>query len=115
MSRERAERFDELIKKELGKIISDFLDLKSGVLATITRVATASNLFTASIFVSVYPPSETEKVLENLNRSIFKIQQELNKKMKTRPVPKINFKRDRNPEAAGEVEKILEEIKNEKP
>ncbi|MBI4919765.1 30S ribosome-binding factor RbfA [Candidatus Azambacteria bacterium] len=113
MAQERALRFNELIKKELGKIISNFLDVEPGVLVTVTRVSTNPNLFTADVFVSVYPPSGAEKILEKLNRSIYQIQQSLNKKMEVRPVPKISFKYDANPEAAGEVEKLLEEIKKE--
>jgi len=107
MSAERALKFNGLIKKELGKIIFDFLDAKPGVLVTVTQVFTNSNLFTSNIYISVYPASEAEKVLEKLNRSIYQIQQSLNKKMKVRPVPKIIFKYDKNPEAANEVEKLL--------
>jgi len=114
MSQERAEKFNELLKKELGKIVFEFLDVKPGVLVTITRVLTSPNLFTASVFVSVYPPEGAFGVMNKLNYTIYQLQQLLNKKLKVRPVPKIVFKLDKNPEEAGEIEKILEEIKNEK-
>jgi len=51
MSQERAEKFNELIKKELGKIIFENLDVKPGVLVTITQVLTNSNLFNSDIYV----------------------------------------------------------------
>ncbi len=114
MSQERAQRFNKLIKKELGKIIFNFLDAKPGVLVTITQVLTNSNLFTSDVCISVYPPSETKEILDKLNRSIYQIQQLLNRKLEVRPVPKIIFKFDKNPEEAYEVEKLLEEIKHEK-
>ncbi|MFH1393087.1 MAG: 30S ribosome-binding factor RbfA [Patescibacteria group bacterium] len=114
MSQERAEKFNELLKKELGKIVFEFLDVKPGVLVTITRVLTSSNLFTASVFVSVYPPEESFGIMNKLNYTIYQLQQLLNKKLKVRPVPKIAFKLDKNPEEAGKVEELLEEIKNEK-
>lgn len=114
MSQERAEKFNELLKKELGKIVFEFLDVKPGVLVTITRVLTHANLFSAIVFASIYPLSEADAIMEKLNRSIYYIQQLLNKKLRVRPVPKIIFKRDKNPEEAGEIEKILKEIKNEK-
>jgi len=110
MSEKRAQRFNELIKKELGKIVFEFLDVKPGILVTITRVLTHSNLFTATIFVSAYPSSEAKKILDKLNRSIYKIQQLLNKKMEVRPVPKIRFVYDKNPEEAAAIEKLLNEI-----
>jgi len=113
MSKERAQRFNELIKKELGKIIFDFLDTKPGVLVTITQVLTNHNLFTSDIYISVYPSSEAEKILDKLSRSIYQIQQLLNRKLEVRPVPKIIFKFDTNPEEAAKIEKLLEEIKHE--
>jgi len=114
MSKERAQRFNELIKKELGKIVFNFLDAKPGVLVTITQVLTNPNLFTSNIYISVYPPSEAEEILDKLNRSIYLIQQLLNRKLEVRPVPKIIFKHDKNPEEASEIEKIIEKIKHEK-
>src|SRR3989339_1056917 len=100
MTKERALKFDELIKKELGKILFEFLETEPGILVTITRVITAPNLFESEIYVSVYPSDFAEKILEKLNKSIWKIQQELNKNFKVRPVPKIIFKHDKNPEEA---------------
>ena len=114
MSQERAQRFNKLIKKELGKIIFNFLDAQPGVLVTITQVLTNPDLFTSDIYISVYPSSEAKEILDKLNRSIYQIQQLLNKTLEVRPVPKIIFKFDKNPEKAYEVEKLLEEIKHEK-
>lgn len=113
MSKERAQRFNELIKKELGKIVFNFLDAKPGVLVTITQVLTNPNLFTSDIYISIYPLSEMKEILDKLNRSIYQIQQLLNRKLEVRPVPKIIFKFDKNPEEVSGVEKLLEEIKHE--
>lgn len=110
MSELRAKRFNELIKIELGRIIFDFLDAKPGVLITVTRVITAADLFSAVVFVSVWPDNKAGELFGKLNRSVYKIQQLLNKKLKIRPVPKIIFRYDKNPEEASEVEKILKEI-----
>lgn len=111
MTELRVKRFNELIKIELGKIIFDFLEVKSGVLVTVTRVVTAPDLFSAVIFISVWPDNKTAEIFGKLSRSIYQIQQLLNKKLKIRPVPKIIFKRDKNPEEVSEIEKLIEEIK----
>ena len=110
MTELRVKRFNELIKIELGKIIFDFLDVKPGVLVTITRVITAPDLFSAAIFISVYPDSNAKETFNKFNRLIYQIQQLLNKKLKVRPVPKIIFKRDTNPEEAGQIEELLKNI-----
>ena len=112
MSEERAKRFNELIKQELGKILFDFLETKPGILTTITRVTTTSELFHCDVFVSVYPAKEAEEIMEKLKRFVYQIQQLLNKKLKIRPVPKIRFIYDKNPEEAAEVEKIIIEEVN---
>ena len=114
MSELRVKRLNELIKIELGKIIFDFLDVKSGILVTITRVITAPDLFSTAVFISIYPDNEADEIFYKLNRLIYQIQQLLNKKLKVRPVPKIIFKRDKNPEEASKIEKLLTEIKEEK-
>ncbi len=114
MSKERAQRFNGLIKKELGKIIFNFLDTKPGVLVTVTQVLTNPNLFTSDIYISVYPSSKAKEILDKLNHSIYQIQQLLNRKLEVRPVPKIRFVYDKNPEEASKIEQILEDIKYEK-
>lgn len=110
MAKERAERLNELIRKEVGEIIFNTLDTEPGVLVTVTRVITNANLFTAEVFISVYPSNKAEEILKKLGRSIYEIQQLLNKKLKVRPVPKIIFKYDKNPEEASKIENILKEI-----
>lgn len=114
MSELRTKKFNELIKKELGKIIFDFLDVTPDTLVTITRVNTALDLFTAAVFVSIYPDSEAEEIFYKLNRLVYQIQQILNKKLKVRPVPKIIWKYDKNQEEASKVESILKKVKEDK-
>ena len=111
MTELRAKRFNELIKEELGKIIFDFLEVKPGILVTITRVNTALDLFSTLVFVSIYPDKEAEEIFYKLNRLVYQIQQILNKKLKIRPVPKIIWRYDKNPEEASKVEKLIANIK----
>lgn len=110
MTELRVKKFNELIKEELGKILFDFLDVKPGVLVTITRVLTNPNLFLADAYISVYPTKESEEIFKKINKSIYQIQQLLNKKLRVRPVPKIIFKFDKNPEEAARVEELLKNI-----
>lgn len=111
MTELRAKKFNEVIKIELGKIIFDFLDIKPGILVTVTRVITAPDLFSAVVFISVWPDNKSEELFSKLTRLVYQIQQLLNKKLRTRPVPKIIFRYDKNPEEASEVEKIIKETK----
>lgn len=108
----RIEKVNELLKREIGKILSQELDF-SNILITVTRINTSSNFIQAKTYVSVFPEKERERVLSYLNRNIYFLQQILNKKMKIRPVPKIIFEIEKEVQQAGSIEETLEVLKKE--
>jgi len=117
----RIEKVNALIQKELGKILFRDVDFPQGVLVTITRVDSSPNLSEAKIYVSVMftrrspkgegGPEQTDKVFEILDRRIYDIQQVLNRRLKMRPIPRIEFKREEKTKKAAQVEELLEELK----
>lgn len=102
-----------MIKKELGQIILRKGEFSKNVLVTITRVETARNLIDAKVYVSVLPENQSQGILETLNRRIFRLQQLLNKRLRMRPIPKIQFIEEKATKEAGRIEELLEKIKNE--
>ena len=107
----RIQRVNQLIKKELGQILLREAEFPKDVLVTITRVETTVDLNEAKIFISSLPENRGEKILEVLNRQIYNIQQKLNKKLKMKFIPKIEFREEKKTKEAGRVEEILEELK----
>ncbi len=107
---ERVRRVNQLIKKELSRIILREIDFPMDVLVTITRVETSSNLIQAKVYISVMPENKTSQVTGVLNKHIYDIQQALNKRLKMRPIPKIIFAEERTTREAAKVEEILEKI-----
>lgn len=106
----RVNKINELIKKELGKIIFKEIEISKENLTTITRVQTTPNLTEAFVYISVI--GENEKQIFNiLQKNIYFLQKKLNKKLNMRPVPKIVFKKEQETENAEKIEKILEKIK----
>ncbi|MEK7503480.1 MAG: 30S ribosome-binding factor RbfA [Patescibacteria group bacterium] len=108
---ERIPQVNQLIKKELGQILLREGDFSKNVLVTITRVETSRNLIDASVYVSVLPENQSQGILETLNRRIFHFQQLLNKRLRMRPIPKIQFLEEKETAQAGRIEQLLEEIK----
>ena len=104
---------NQLIKKEISNIILKEVDIERSVLITVTRVETSSNLIQSKVYVSVFPEESFERAFNFLNRNIFHLQQELNKRLSMRPVPKIIFKKEEKAKEAGRVEEILEELKEQ--
>jgi len=107
----RIPRANALIKKELSKILLREVDFPSGVLVTVTRVETLPNLSEAKIYISVIPESKTEEVFRILNKEIYNLQQQLNKRLKMRPVPKIWLKKEEKAKEAARIEEVLEQLK----
>lgn len=110
-SSQRIKKVNEVIKRELGRIILKEIDLPKNILVTLTGVETSKDLRESKIFVSVLPEKETMIVLKILEKEIYHLQQILNQRLAMRPVPKIRFFEDRELKQAQRIEKILNEIK----
>lgn len=108
----RIERVNQLIKKELSRIILREIDFPDNVLVTLTRVDTSPNLIETKVFLSMMPENRAADILKILNKTIYGIQQALNKRLKMRPIPKIIFYQEKETPKAGRVEEILERIKS---
>ncbi|MEK9134898.1 MAG: 30S ribosome-binding factor RbfA [Patescibacteria group bacterium] len=107
----RVLRVNSLIQQELNKFFLKELDFNIDTLVTITRVDTYSNLIESNVYISVWPETKKENILAFLNRRIYFIQQELNKRLKMRPVPKIRFLAEKLTIEAGQIEEVLEKLK----
>ncbi|MCX6760820.1 MAG: 30S ribosome-binding factor RbfA [Candidatus Nealsonbacteria bacterium] len=109
----RIERVNQLIKKELSKIILREADFPNNVLVTLTRIDTSPNLIETKVFVSTMPESRAQETLDILNKNIYRIQQTLNKRLVMRPIPKIMFREEKEVRGAGRVEELLEQAKRD--
>ena len=94
MSISRLLKINELIKQEAGKIIFEEIDFEKEILVTVIKVDTSKDLEYSKVFISVFPSVKTEEVFEKLNKNIWGIQQILNKKLKMRQVPRIEFEQN---------------------
>jgi len=109
----RIEKVNALIQKELSKILFRDIDFPQEVLVTITRCDSSSNLSEAKVYVSVMPDKKLDKVFGILNRRIYYIQQVLNKRLRMRPIPRIEFRKEEKTKKAAQIEELLEELKKE--
>ena len=103
-------RVNQLIKKELSQIILREVSFAKGVLVTVTRVDTSSNLIQSKIYISVMPEDQDSQVFNILNKCIYDIQHLLNKRLNMRPIPKIKFIQEKKTTEAARIEKLLENI-----
>ncbi len=106
----RIPRINQLIKKELSQILWREVDFPKNFLVTVTRVETSVDLNRAKVYISVMPEGETSKVLQILDKLIYFLQQKLNKRLKMRPTPRIQFVEEKRTVEAGRIEELLEKI-----
>jgi len=107
----RIQRVNQLIKRELGKILLREGDFPKETLVTLARVETSVDLREAKVWISVFPENQTTEVIQILNREIYNFQQKLNKILQMRPVPKIEFLTETKAKEAARIEELLEKIK----
>lgn len=110
---ERALRMAETLQKVIGSILAKE-EFPDGSLVTITRVEVTEDLQQAKVYISVIPDGETPTVFRILQKRVFLVQQELNRAMRVRPVPKILWRQDRGSGNTKRVEELLEQIQKER-
>jgi len=64
-------KVNKLIKKELSEAILKEFDLPEGILLTITRVETSSDLSQARAYFSTLPEGKSKALLKLLNLRVF--------------------------------------------
>ncbi len=107
----RVLRVNQLLKKELGGILSRQGGFPDGCLVSISKAETTGNLQQAKIYITVFPAEREKEVMGLLRKSVYEIQQELNKRLKMRPVPRIEIRADEGESKAQKIREVLDSIK----
>ena len=107
----RTDRIDELLRQEIGVIISrEIADPRVGF-ATVTSVVTTPDLRHAKVFVSVIGQAEDRKAtLSALGRAMPFIQHELGKKLRIKRIPQFHLELDDTLERGTRVLHLLNEL-----
>ncbi len=108
---QRTDRVDELLRQEIGVIVTrDVADPRIGF-ATITRVETANDLRHAKVWVSVIgQPEERTATIAALARAMPFIRHELGKTLRIRRIPDLHVHLDDTAERGTRVLQLLNEL-----
>lgn len=107
---ERIPRVNQLLKKELSSILSREIVFPDGSLVSISRVEVTPNLQQAKIYITVFPADKKKEALDSLRGRVYDIQQRLNKRLKMRPVPRIEIWPDEGESKAQRIQEILDSL-----
>jgi ribosome-binding factor A len=108
---QRTERVDELLRQEIGSIVTrDVADPRVGFV-TITEVETTPDLRHAKVWVSVIgQPAERGAALEALRHAMPFIRHELGKRLRIKRIPDLHVQLDDTAERGTRILQLLAEI-----
>jgi len=112
MQERRILQINELIKRELGKIIKKELDVERETLVTVADVDFFYELSEAKVWLSIYPFKKAKKILEKIEKIKNNLMWLLNKKISFYRLIKLKFLIDETEEKASEIEKILDPVRS---
>lgn len=101
---------NDLIRAHLGEIFAHEINLKPGVLATITKVDTTPDLRRSAISISVFPETEERFVMKTVEKERHGIEKALHARLYMKPLPKLTFSFDPTESRADEIERILKSL-----
>lgn len=107
----RIAKVNSYIQATLGPILMEFLEDQKGMV-TISKAETSRDMKWAKIWVSIFNGND-KKILDSINKNIYHIQGELNKKFTTKIIPRLQFFLDTSPRYVEHIEKIIKKIHEE--
>lgn len=108
---DRTDRIDQLLRQEIGEILTrDVQDPRIGFV-TITDVETAPDLSTARVWVSVIAqPDERAQTLRALQRAMPFVRHELGSRIRLRRIPELLVREDDTAQRGTRVLRLLAEL-----
>lgn len=108
---DRMLKINELLRQQLGEIISEEIELPANTLVTIIRVSTSPDLHYTRAMIGVIPDENSEQVVGLLNRRAKHFRKILGDKITLRFLPQISFALDESERKAYELDRLLDNLK----
>jgi len=110
---QRTDRIDELLRQEIGSIVTrEVADPRVGF-ATITKVETTPDLRHAKVWVSVIgQPKERSGTIAALSRAMPFVRRELGKSLRLKRIPDLHVELDDTAERGTRVLHLLDELES---
>jgi ribosome-binding factor A len=108
---QRTDRIDQLLREEIGAILTkDVQDPRIGFV-TVTEVDTAPDLSTARVWVSVIgQPEERQRALRALEHAMPFVRRELGSRVRLRRIPELLVREDETAQRGTRVLQLLAEL-----
>lgn len=113
MESKRQHKYAKLILQDLANIFQrDYRDSFSPAFVTLTGVEISPDLSIASVYISVLPSAEIDRVMDALTQKKSHIRGELGKRIgkQARIVPDLRFFRDNTEENASHMDALFRDL-----
>ena len=113
MDTTRQHKYSKLILRDLAEIFQrDFRDSFGPAFVTLTSVEVSPDLSVASVYISVLPSAEKERVLESIEHKKSRIRGELGRRIgkQARIVPDLRFFLDETEENASKMDNLFKNL-----
>lgn len=112
---DRMTRVNELIKRELARLIEEGRVWANNILVSVTTVNTSTDLRNATVGISIFggTPAEKQKIMSELDMRKVDWQDELAAELGFKRTPVLAFKTDNSIERGDRVFALLNQAKKE--
>jgi len=108
---ERMDKVNELLKRELGRILQHDFEDERMAFVSVTAVNTSKDLRNARVSISYFgDEKDLEHVLESLNRASSFVRRQVGQKVRIRYTPALIFVYDSSSEYGARIEQTIAEI-----
>ena len=108
---QRTDRIDQLLREEIGRLVTEEVADPRVGFATITRVETTPDLRHARVWVSVIgQPAERRETVAALGRAMPFVRHELGKSLRLKRIPDLHVELDDTAERGTRVLQLLDEL-----
>lgn len=117
----RSQKLSRQIMKDVSDIFQkQARDIVAGAIVSVTVVRLSPDLSFAKVYLSIYPFSKSQEIMDKVKESTWLIRREVAKRMKNhiRNIPELAFYQDDSIEYAENIESVLKvttpQLKDEK-
>lgn len=107
----RIEKLNSLIQRLVGSSLPEFLDGQDG-LVTVSRVETSGDSRWAKVWISIVG-GDDDKIFAAINKNLYDIQGELNRRMGMKMTPRLQFFLDTTPRYVQHIDELIKKIHDE--
>lgn len=105
---------EEQLEHYLQQVVAEFflkrIEFPIDALVTVTKVELSKDRRHGIIWVSVLPDAKGPDCAKIIRRNLYFVQGEVNRKVQTRPIPRMSVKMDAGPAYSEHIEELLKKI-----